>query len=309
MSAIGLFAHCSGNANNNDQGNKKTQDSPTIGQIYISVDETYKPIIDSQIEVFNTLYQRAKITPVYKPEADVARDLLNDTMRVVIMPQQLTPYHKAFFDSVKYQPRITRVALDAVAFIMHPSNPDSALLAQQVESIFNGTYKTWNQISGNGSNKPIKIVFDSDKSSTLRYVKDSIARGNLYTQNTFATQTNPEVIEFVAKNPDTFGIIGVNWISSMDDPKVQKFRKDVNVVAIAKPGTAKFVEPYQAYIATRDYPYCRFLYILNAQTYAGLGLGFAAFLAEQRGQLIFQKSGLMPVTMPTRVYSLTKEQI
>ena len=95
----------------------------------------------------------------------------------------------------------------------------------------------------------------------------------------------------------------------MDDPKVQKFRKDVNVVAIAKPGTAKFVEPYQAYIATRDYPYCRFLYILNAQTYAGLGLGFAAFLAEQRGQLIFQKSGLMPVTMPTRVYSLTKEQI
>ena len=53
-------------------------DTLTTGTIHISVDETFAPIIDSQIKVFMSQHPDAKIIPHYKPEADCIKDLLND---------------------------------------------------------------------------------------------------------------------------------------------------------------------------------------------------------------------------------------
>jgi len=48
-------------------GNKQGYDeTPTRGDIKISVDESYQPIIDSEIYAFSSFYHYAKITPLYK---------------------------------------------------------------------------------------------------------------------------------------------------------------------------------------------------------------------------------------------------
>ena len=59
--ALILLPGCSGR-------NVRTDlDTTNSGTIHISVDESFEPVIDSQIQVFEALYPKAKIIAEYKP--------------------------------------------------------------------------------------------------------------------------------------------------------------------------------------------------------------------------------------------------
>src|SRR6266446_3671386 len=60
-------------------------DTPRSGVIHISVDESFKPVIDSQIQVFEALYPEAKVIADYKPEAECFKDLIKDSTRMIIV--------------------------------------------------------------------------------------------------------------------------------------------------------------------------------------------------------------------------------
>ncbi len=53
---------------------EKEMDTRTSGTIHISSDESFKPVVDSQVKVFEAL-SRMHIIVHYKPEADCFRDL------------------------------------------------------------------------------------------------------------------------------------------------------------------------------------------------------------------------------------------
>ena len=59
-------------------------DNPTSGNIKISVDESFQPIIDTQVYTFTALYKRAFIKAEYKPEVDVVNDFMNDSVKVMV---------------------------------------------------------------------------------------------------------------------------------------------------------------------------------------------------------------------------------
>src|SRR5687767_8142570 len=82
--AIGFMFGC---GNNQVPDNR---DTTTRGTIHISVDESFKPIIDSQIRVFESSYPNAKIIAHYKAEAECLKDLDNDSIRMVIVTRALS---------------------------------------------------------------------------------------------------------------------------------------------------------------------------------------------------------------------------
>ena len=49
-------------------------DSPQQGTIYISVDESFKPVIEEQIKVYESTYPNAHIIASYKPEIDCFKE-------------------------------------------------------------------------------------------------------------------------------------------------------------------------------------------------------------------------------------------
>jgi len=55
--------------------NSEPEDTPTSGKINITVDETFKPILDSEITVFESIYKYATINVSYKPEEKAFEDL------------------------------------------------------------------------------------------------------------------------------------------------------------------------------------------------------------------------------------------
>ena len=124
-------------------------------------------------------------------------------------------------------------------------------------------------------------------------------------KNWFAVNSNSDVVDYVNKNKNAIGVISLNWISDRDDPSANKFLGKVRVVELAPADTSKFAneyfKPYQAYIALKQYPLIRDVYVISREGRNGLGTGFAAFIAGDQGQRIVRLMGMLPATMPVRI--------
>ena len=284
-------------------------DSPTSGHLKVSVDESFAPILDSHVYTFQKLYKYAKVDAAYKSETDAVKDLLTDSARVIIVSRKLTPEETKVFEKLKIIPRVNRIAVDGVALIVHPNNPDTLLTLQQIQNIFTGKVVNWQQVSGKSATSDITIVFDNTGSSTARYILDSINLKQPLPAKVFAAKSNPALIDYVSNNPNAIGVLGVNWISDTDDSTAVSFLNKIKVVGVSRETSPTSVEsyfqPYQGYLANNSYPLRRDLYVISREARAGLGTGFASFVAGDKGQRIFLKSGLMPAQGQVRLITIT----
>src|ERR1022692_3484011 len=154
-----IFSGCSG-------GNDRPDlDSPGKGTIHISVDESFKPVIDSQIQVFEALFPKAKIIADYKPEAECFKDLLKDSTRMIIVTRGLTDEEEKFYkDSLSFYPSYDKVANGAMAVIVNNDDPDSIFSISKIRGI----------LDGSSGDKQLAVFDGLSETSSIRFAMDSI---------------------------------------------------------------------------------------------------------------------------------------
>jgi len=281
-------------------GSDSPDDTPTYGQISISVDETFKPLIDSEIFTFEGIYNYTDVNASYKTEMEAFNDLMNDTIRLIIVPRQLNTDELKEFEKWEIVPKVTKIAYDAVALISSKDLKDSTLTLDEIKTLLSdGSVSSF---------KNVKVVFDNNNSSTINFLKEKTGVTQL-SSNCYALTSNSAVIDYVAKEKNCIGVIGVNWISDRDDTTNLSFLNSVRVMEISTNENSEYFKPYQAYIAQKIYPLWREVYIISKEAYTGLGTGLTAFIASERGQRIVLKFGLVPATMPVRLVELINEEI
>lgn len=288
--------------------NEKNSDTATSGTIIIAADETLRPIVEAEIEVFESIYPAAHLNVIYTNEYDAMQLLVADSARIAITSRELLPEEKAVLDKATITPRYAPFCKDAIAIIMNKASKDTVLTMAQLKAIMDGSYTTWKDINGKNTTTPLQVVFDSPKSGAIRHLKDSVLKGQELAKHCFAVADNQAVIDYVEKNKNSIGIIGVSWISDSDDSTSNSFMNRVNVVSLvpANPETAeaRTMKPFQAYIALKQYPLWRTVQITLREPRVGLGTGFASFVASDSGQRIVLKSGLVPATAPIRIVEI-----
>jgi phosphate transport system substrate-binding protein len=122
-------------------------------------------------------------------------------------------------------------------------------------------------------------------------------KGEPLSKNLYAAKGNQEVIQYVLKNPDAIGFVGLSYISDTIDSTAERFSTDVRIAGILNDSTQQFYQPYQADIALKLYPLVRKMNYIKNETYPGLATGFSNFLASDVGQLIMGKARLVPMRM------------
>ena len=143
-------------------GKTATNETPTRGNIKISVDESFQPIIDTEIFTFTHLYNNANITPQYKPEFDVINDFMNDSVRVIVTSKKLTDYQIQYLRDTLIIARTTTFAYDALALVTNRNN-DTLLRYNTVKDIFPGKITNWNEINPKSKLGNIRVIFDNNK--------------------------------------------------------------------------------------------------------------------------------------------------
>ena len=286
-------------------------DTYSSGVIAIAADASFEPIIQEEIDVFESLYPLAGIVPRYTTEVEAINLFLKDSVRLAVATRTLTEEEMNSFHSRKFYPREIKLATDALALIVNRANPDSLLSVRDFRRILTGEAKTWKQVNSNSGLKDIQVVFDNKNSSTVRFAMDSVCGGKpLATENVSALKTNQQVIDFVAKNPAAIGVIGVNWLGNRSDTTNLSFKEEIRVMAVSAGDVAtpeNSYKPYQAYLYYGNYPLARPIYAILNDPRNGLPWGFTSFMTSDKGQRIILKSGLVPATQPVRIVHVKDE--
>jgi phosphate transport system substrate-binding protein len=266
---------------------KKSGETILEGKVTILTDETLTPIIEDQISVFESEYN-AKIALVSKSEAEVVNALLKDSAHIAILSRKLTPDEMKVFERKKIIPKMTRFATDGIALIRNRKSNDTLVTLSDVLDFLRG--KPVQGIKG--------LAFDNPNSSTARYLNELAGVKTPPSQGIFSFHNNEEAIKYIAENDGMIGVIGLNWLAQ-PSPQMQDYMNRISILSVKGKGN-DYYSPTQNNIGEGKYPLARDLFVVNCQGFSGLGMGFASFVAGERGQRIILKSGLLPAKIPGR---------
>jgi phosphate transport system substrate-binding protein len=232
------------------------------------------------------------------PEQKAMQLMMNDSVNIAIVTREATAGEQAVYTSnnIPYLP--AKMALDGVAIINNLESPIKNISITDLKAIFEGK-----------KNIDIKLVFDNSSSSNLNYMIQRLGLKDVNNANIFAANGNKDVIEYTKKNKNAIGFIGGNWISDIDDSKSQNFINSIHVVGISDTKTPdNYYKPTTASLKARKYPFERKV-ILHTKKGYGLTSAFIRFCCAYIGQLVVEKSGLLPYYIYKREIIIEKKPI
>lgn len=104
------------------------------------------------------------------------------------------------------------IARDALAIIVHPSNPVVNLTAQQVRDIFTGRVQNWRDVGGNDA--PVVIVTREAGSGTYGAFEELVMEGELPSSDALRQGSNGAVRQIIAGDPNAIGYISLGIVDA-----------------------------------------------------------------------------------------------
>ena len=118
------------------------------------------------------------------------------------------------------------VAFDALAVIVHPSNPVSRLTREQLEGIFRGKITNWKQVGG--EDRKIVVYSRETSSGTYEFFKESVLKHRNYMPAVLSMPATGAIIQSVSQTPGAIGYVGLAYLN----PEVR--RPDVRQCPVEK---------------------------------------------------------------------------
>lgn len=290
---LNILQSCSGNSTSNEEYGR--------GKVSLYIEDSYKPLFETSIHTFEGQFPKAKIEANFCTELTAIEALFANKTKTIFISRDLTKQEKAKLLTAQVEVRSEKIADEAVALIVHLDNKDTCMSVSQLLEILKGKTINWPTMK----NK-IDVVYDNQNSANFNYLQN-LTKNSSLPANVFAVKSNEEVIKYVKEHPNAIGVIGVNWISDEDDPKVLDFLDGIRVISLSSSDKGEYYKPFQAYIYDKKYPLTRELWSINKAAKQGINSSFVNFLTGEKGQLIIQKSSLIPATAQVRMIQIKVE--
>jgi phosphate transport system substrate-binding protein len=289
---------------------KDIPDSMVTGQTTIAADEALLPVMNAEIDVFQSMYNFATVNCKFVSEYDAINLLLQEQIRLALVTRPLNQKELNFFQKKEIRAESILLAYDAIAVIVPSGNSTKVLSMSQISQILSGTIVDWEQLSNSGKTGHIRLIFDAESSGIIRSLNDSLHLNQKISGDIIFAGSNKKVIESVANDPESIGFVGYNWLSENENRKVQDLLKQVNLIAVSR-GTGadgtKGIQPTVASLFNLEYPLIRKIYAIYTDPSASLARGFLAHLTSERGRKIIYRMGLKPENDFQRSIKINKD--
>lgn len=270
----------------------KVQESYNKGVTEMYVESSVFPIVSDINDVFKTYYEDADIELKMFSQNEILNALYKDGNRLAVLPKDFSTQELEVFKG-RVVPKITPIAKDAVLFIGEKNTKDTLVNYQEVLEIVKGTKKS----------DKVFVFHDANSSLVSKIMAD--ANISKVSENVYYVKTIEEIVNYIGKNKNAVGVVGINWMLQPDD-KLKSGLKQLRSLYVYNDSLKKYYMPSQSSMADNTYPLVRTINIIDVQGKTGLGTGFAAFAASDKGQRIILKSGLMPITLPKREINIVE---
>ena len=179
------------------------------------------------------------------------------------------------------------VARDAIAVVVHPSNPVDRLTLRQISDIYTDKITNWRQVGG--KDRPIVLLSRESNSGTYVYFLENVIRlGNeesdlLFSPNTLLMPSSEGISAEVRQNPNAIGYDGLGYVTP-----------DQKVVAVARDKEGPYVMPSVRTVNDGSYPIARPLYMYTAGEPTGQIAAYLDWVLDE-GQTLVADIGFVPL--------------
>jgi phosphate transport system substrate-binding protein len=278
--------------------NKEYNDTYHSGAIDFACDESFKTLIDAEIDVYGVHFPEAFVFPQYTTEKNAIDLLIADSVKLAITSRDLDDVERGSLTNNRAV-RKYLFAFDGVVLLANKANADSMLTVANLKKILTGEVTEWIQINPSSKLGAIRTIFANKESSVLRYLIDSVTGTTKLSKNIYALDTKEEVFDRVKEMPNAIGIVGFNQLGSQRGKTYREITEKTRFIRVSSAEIADSSNsylPFQGELNEGKYPLWRPIYVLLAEGRTGLATGFCFFLTQEVSQKIILKMGLMPIT-------------
>ncbi len=214
--------------------------------------------------------------------------LINGTVDMANASRRIKDEERVQAEANGIKPVEHVVAGDAIAIVVHPSNPVDGLTIPQLSAIFSGRITNWQEIGG--EDRPIVLLSRESNSGTHVFFLEQVVRQGdkedttLFSPDTLLMPSSEGISTEVRQNPNSIGYDGLGYVT-----------QDQKVVTVARADGEPYVPPTIETVKDGSYPIARGLYIYTAGEPQGAIRAYLDWILGLEGQAIVKELGFVPL--------------
>jgi phosphate transport system substrate-binding protein len=214
--------------------------------------------------------------------------LVNNTVDIANASRAIKPEELENARANGVEPQEFVIARDAIAVVIHPSNPVDQLTLQQISDIFSGEFDNWQQVGG--EDRPIVRLSRETNSGTHVYFLETVVRlgdkddRTLFSPDTLLLPSSEGIGAEIRQNPNAIGYDGLGYVT-----------EDMKTIAIGTEPGGSFWEPTVANVNEGVYPISRNLYMYTAGEPNETIQTYLDWIRDSEAQAIVRELGFVPL--------------
>lgn len=213
--------------------------------------------------------------------------LINGTVDIANASRQMKPEEIKAAEANGITPVEFVVARDAIAVVVHPSNPVDELTLQQISDIYTRKITNWREVGG--VDRPIVLLSRESNSGTYVYFLENVIRMGdedsdlLFSPDALLMPSSEGISTEVEQNPNAIGYDGLGYVT-----------EDQKMIAVARDADGPYVLPSVETVNDGSYPIARPLYMYTAGEPTGRVKAYLEWVRGE-GQEIVPELGFVPL--------------
>jgi phosphate transport system substrate-binding protein len=213
--------------------------------------------------------------------------MINDTVDIANASRAMKPEEIEEAQGNGIPPVEFVVAGDAIAVVVHPSNPIDELTLEQISDIYTGKISNWKDLGG--EDRPIVLLSRESNSGTHVYFLENVIRLGekesdlLFSPDTLLMPSSEGISSEVRLNANAIGYDGLGYVTP-----------DQKVLAVALDEDNPYVLPSVETVNDGSYPISRPLYMYTAGEPSGQIRAYLDWILSD-GQYLVQELGFVPL--------------
>lgn len=243
--------------------------------------DTVLPIAQQTAEQFMKQHPDGRVTVTGGGTGVGISALMDNTTDIAMASRPIKFSEKMKIKEAGEEVEEVIVAYDALAVVVHPSNPVKQLTRKQLEDIFRGKITNWKQVGG--EDQKIVVYSRETSSGTYEFFKESVLKNKNYMAGSLSMPATGAIIQSVSQTKGAIGYVGLAYVS----PRIKTLSVSYDNTHYATPSVEN--------ATNKSYPIVRPLYYYYNVKNKDQVDPLLQFILSPQGQDIIKKNGYIPV--------------
>jgi phosphate transport system substrate-binding protein len=244
--------------------------------------ETVLPISEKTAQIFMKQKKSATITVTGGGSGVGISALLEGTTDIAQASRKIKFSERQKLQNTGQNVEEVIIAYDALAIIVNPGNNVNKLTREQLEGIFTGKIKNWNELGGAN----IKIIPYSRETSsgTYEFFREYVLENKNFMSGIMSMPANGSIIQSVSQTKGAIAYVGLAYLN-----------KSVKPIAVSFDNGKSYSKPTVENAKNKSYPVVRPLYFYYNTASEAIVKPYIDFVLSPDGQKIIEEVGYVTV--------------